>query len=83
MSVKASDALSPDSIIDYHFEKGAANYSRSYYSEDGKSTGVWFGKQCETLGLTPGSPVEIGQFKRLAYGQDTHTGAQLIAWRKQ
>jgi hypothetical protein len=82
MSTKISDALSPGAVLDYHFEKGAANYSRSYYAEDGRATGVWFGKQCEALGLTPGAPVDLEHFKRLVHGQDPLTGEQLIVWRK-
>lgn len=81
MSVKISAALSAEGVCGYFREEYAANYS-SYYSESGRASGVWFGKECAPLGLEAGAPVQEGPFRRLAFGQHPQTGEQLIQWQK-
>ena len=73
-----SKPLTAGSVSRY-FTEEYASPGNSYFSEEGKTPGVWAGELAGDLGLS--GPVTAEAFARLAEGQDPQTGEQLIKHR--
>jgi len=76
--VKISKPLSSGKVASY-FKEEYTSASQRYYSQHGERIGQWHGKLAAEIGLT--GEVGEAEFKRLAEGQDPHTGKQLIEHR--
>jgi conjugative relaxase-like TrwC/TraI family protein len=77
--VNISKALNSEKVQAYHKTDYANSEQKSYYSQAGEVPGQWHGQLAREMGLT--GAVSSEHFKRLAEGQDPHTGEQLVRHR--
>lgn len=76
--ISISKPLTPGKVASYYREE-YTSASQSYYAQRGHLLGEWHGKLAAEFGLS--GAVDELMFNRLAYGQDPHSGEQLIQHR--